>query len=44
MIRQQLHIVTSEGHSEIVNMCLQFDINPDIVQIVVCFKLFLQLI
>ena len=41
-IRQQLHIVTSEGHSEIVNMFLQFDTNPDIVQKVVFFRLILQ--
>ena len=31
-----LHIAASEGHSEIVNVLLQFDANPDIVDKVVC--------
>ena len=32
-----LHIAAYEGHSEIVNMLLQFDVNSDIVDKVVYF-------
>ena len=34
-----LHIAASEDYSEIVNMLLQFDANPDIVDKVVYFLL-----